>query len=46
MKICPEVLTPTNFSIDYSTEEELLINNSEEEVVIYSNQYRGKSGAV
>ena len=38
MKICPEVLTPANFSIDYSPEKELLINNAEEEVVIYSNQ--------
>lgn len=37
MKICPEVLTPANFSIDYSPEKELLIDNSEEEVVIYSN---------
>lgn len=38
MKVCPEVLIPTNFSIDYSVEEGLLINNAEEEVVTYSNQ--------
>lgn len=48
MKICPEILTLTNFSMDYSSMEKgLLINNAEEELVFCFNQQReNNSGAV
>lgn len=41
MKICPEILILTSFSMDYSSmEKELLINNAEEELVFSFNQQR------